>query len=129
MLLVEDEESLRRALERAIRLWGFDVETFPSAEALLARGIPYGDVCLVLDVDLPGMDGIELKPRLDASRSDVPTVFITALAPGEVSESLAALAPLAVLYKPFSKNELLDAIERASAQGRKSTYSADGRSQ
>ena len=114
MLLVDDDESLRRALARTIRLAGFEVEAFPSAEALLARA--FGDACcLVLDVDLPGMDGLECKRRLEAGRRDLPTVFITALPPAEVSEPLAALAPVAVLYKPFTKDDLVAAIGRACA--------------
>ena len=115
MLLVDDDESLRRALARAIRHAGFDVETFASAEAFLVRGISRGDGCLVLDVDLPGMDGLECKDTFEASGRRVPTIFITALPAAEVSDSLAALAPVAVLYKPFNKDELIDAIEEACA--------------
>jgi FixJ family two-component response regulator len=113
VLLVDDDESLRRALARAIRLAGFDIETFASAEAFLARGIPRDDACLVLDVDLPGMDGLECKDTLDASGQRIPTIFITALPAAEVDESLAALAPVAVLYKPFNKDDLIAAIEEA----------------
>jgi FixJ family two-component response regulator len=113
VLLVDDDESLRRALARTIRLAGFDVETFRSVEALLAQGVPERDACLVLDVDLPGIGGIELKQTLVDAGRDLPTIFITALEPGEVGVSLAALAPVAVLYKPFDKKDLLDAIGRA----------------
>lgn len=63
VLLVDDDSSLRRALARAIRLAGFDVEVFQSVESLLARGVPERDACLVLDVDLPGIGGIE-GPRM-----------------------------------------------------------------
>jgi FixJ family two-component response regulator len=115
VLLVDDDESLRRALARTIKMAGFEVEAFASVEALLARGVPERDACLVLDVDLPGISGIELKRTLIAARRDLPTVFITALPPAEVSEPLAALAPLAVLYKPFNKEDLLAAIGRAGA--------------
>jgi FixJ family two-component response regulator len=110
---VDDDESLRRALARTIRLAGFEVETFPTVEALLARGLPDADACLVLDVDLPGISGIELKRTLVVARRDLPTVFITALAAEEVDEPLAALAPVAVLHKPFNKDDLLAAIGRA----------------
>jgi FixJ family two-component response regulator len=115
VLLVDDDESLRRALARTIKMAGFEVEAFASVEALLARGVPERDACLVLDVDLPGISCIELKRTLIAARRDLPTVFITALPPAEVSEPLAALAPLAVLYKPFNKEDLLAAIGRAGA--------------
>jgi FixJ family two-component response regulator len=115
VLLVDDDESLRRALARTIRLAGFDVEAFSSAETLLARDVCDRDACLVLDVDLPGMDGIACKRSLEGSSRDLPTIFITALTASEVSESLAALAPVAVLYKPFNKDELIAAIEEACA--------------
>ena len=113
MLLVDDDESLRRALARTIRLAGFEVQAFQSVEALLAHGVPERDACLVLDVDLPGIGGIELKRTLSEAGRDLPTIFITALEPGEVGVSLAALAPVAVLYKPLDKKDLLEAIGRA----------------
>lgn len=113
MLLVDDDASMRRALVRAIGLAGFEVEAFASAETLLARGVRPDDACLVLDIDLPGMDGIECKRTLDATGRCLPTVFVTALTSAEVRESLARLGPSAVLYKPFSKNDLLDAIGQA----------------
>jgi FixJ family two-component response regulator len=113
VLLVDDDDSLRRALARSIRLAGFEVEAFPTVEALLAHGVPEREACLVLDVDLPGIGGIELKRTLAAAGRDLPTVFITALEPRQVREQLAALAPVAVLYKPFDKKDLLEAIGRA----------------
>jgi len=113
VLLVDDDDSLRRALARSIRLAGFEVEAFRSVEALLAHGIPECHACLVLDVDLPGIGGIDFKRTLVEAGRDLPTVFITALAPTEVGAALAALEPLAVLYKPFSKEDLLAAIGRA----------------
>ncbi len=64
MLLVDDDESLRRALARTTRLVGFEVEAFQSVEALIADGVPETDACLVLDVDLPGIGGIEFKRAL-----------------------------------------------------------------
>jgi len=113
VLLVDDDESLRRALARTIRRGGFEVEAFESAEALMAHGIPERGACLVLDVDLPGIGGIDLRRSLVSKGRDLPTIFITALQTEEVSEPLAKLSPVAVLFKPFSKEELLAAIERA----------------
>jgi FixJ family two-component response regulator len=113
VLIVDDDESLRRALARTVRLAGFEVEAFQSVEALLARGVPERGACLVLDVDLPGIGGVEFRRALAEAGRDLPTIFITALEPAEVSEPLAALAPVAVLYKPFDKDALLEAIGRA----------------
>ena len=114
MVLVDDDDSLRGALVRMIRMAGFDVQDFCSVEALLASGLPEHDACLVLDVDLPGMSGIEFRQSLAAAGHELPTIFITALEPAEVSEPLAAFSPVAVLYKPFSKEDLLQAIGRAA---------------
>jgi FixJ family two-component response regulator len=113
VLIVDDDDSLRRALARTIRLAGFEVEAFQSVEALLAHGVPERGACLVLDVDLPGIGGTEFKRTLVEAGRDLPTIFITALEPVEMVEPLAALAPLAVLYKPFDKKDLLEAIGRA----------------
>jgi FixJ family two-component response regulator len=113
VLLVDNDESLLRALARSIRLAGFEVEAFSTAEGLLARDASESGACLVLDVDLPGMGGIELKRTLADSGRDLPTVFITALHADDVGESLAMLCPVAVLYKPFNKEVLLGAISRA----------------
>jgi len=115
VLLVDDDESLQRALARALRLTGFQVEVFSSAEALLARGVHERDDCLVLDVDLPGIDGFACLRMLEASGRYLPTVFITALLPAEVRDPIAAGKSIEVLYKPFNKEDLIAAMERACA--------------
>ena len=113
VLLVDDDASMRRALERTIRLAGFDVASFASAESLLARGIHDRDACLVLDIDLPGIDGASCKRRIDVLGCLLPTVFITALTAAEIREPLAGVASVAVLHKPFDNDDLLDAIAQA----------------
>lgn len=113
MLLVDDDESLRRALARSIRLAGFEVAVFQSVESLIAQGVPERDACLVLDVDLPGIDAIEFKRALADGGRDLPTIFITALEPAQIGAALSALDPVAVLYKPFNQDALLEAIGRA----------------
>jgi FixJ family two-component response regulator len=115
VFLLDDDESLRRALARTIRLAGFAVQTFDSAEALLAAAMPR-NACLVLDIRLPGLDGIRLKRVLDAAGCGLRTVFITALEPAEVEEPLATLGPVTVLHKPFSNEVLLDAIRQVIRQ-------------
>lgn len=114
VLLVDDDESMRRALARTIRLAGFHVETFASAEALLVRGTS-GASCLIVDIHLPGMDGIQCKRALGTSGCDLATIFITALPESEVSGRLPALSPVAVLYKPFDKDDLIAALGEACA--------------
>jgi FixJ family two-component response regulator len=110
VLVVDDDDSLRRALVRTIRLAGCTVEAFPSAEDLLAQQPPSRGSCLVLDLDLPGMNGIDLKHALVKGGRDMPTILITALGEEEVRGARAVLQPVAVLHKPFGKDELLEAI-------------------
>ena len=114
MYLVDDDDSLRRALARTLRLAGFEVEAFVSVEALVEKRLPIADACLVLDIDLRGMGGIEFKRTLIDAGQDLPTIFITALEAEIVSKPLAALNPVAVLFKPFGKEELLAAVNLAS---------------
>lgn len=118
VLLVDHDASLRRALERTLRHAGFDVESFASGEALLAGYAVARGACLVVDVDLPGVNGIELKMALDRSGQDLPTVFMTASGREGLGAQLAALAPVAVLDKPFSNEQLLDALACACPEPR-----------
>ncbi len=113
VLLVEDDASLRRALVRAMRLAGFEVEAFAAIETLLTCGTAVQHACLVLDVDLPGIGGIEFKEALIMSGRDRPTVFMTSSVHDGLNAQLARLHPVAVLHKPFSKEDLLDALHRA----------------
>jgi FixJ family two-component response regulator len=117
VLLVDNDASLRRALVRTLQHAGFDVMAFASAEALLASGAVLGGGCLVLDVELPGVGGVELKRALVASGNDLPTVFITASARESLAAQLATFAPLGVLHKPFRSEALLDALGRTDAGG------------
>jgi FixJ family two-component response regulator len=113
VLLVDRDASLRRALARAMRLAGFEVEPFATIEALLAFGAIERAACLVLEVDMPGVGGIEFKQALMASGRDRPTVFMTASGRDGLDAQLARLGPVAVLHKPFNKEDLLDALARA----------------
>jgi FixJ family two-component response regulator len=112
VLLVDDDDSLRRALARSIRLSGYEVEEFHSAEDLLSCAAPATGACLVLDIDMPGIDGVACKRALIAGKRDLPTIFITALGPAEAGRSLAEFHLVTVLYKPFNKETLLEAIRR-----------------
>jgi FixJ family two-component response regulator len=110
IVLVDDDDSLRRALARTLHRAGYDVEAYRSAEDVAAANPCWSDACLVLDVDLPGMDGIAFRHRLAVAGRDVPTVYITALDAGEMRLRLAGSAT--ILHKPFRNDELLLAIDR-----------------
>lgn len=113
VLLVDDDPSLLRALTRALRQAGFDVEAFTSVENFLQHGELAGCGCLVLDIDLPGIGLQSFRQSLVAAGSTVPLIFITALEPGEVGDPLSDLLPVEVLQKPFGNHRLLSAVGRA----------------
>ncbi len=102
-----------RALRRLLLAADFKVLAFDSAEAFLASKIPAGDVCLVLDIYLPGMSGIDLCRTLVASGRSLPTILMTAN-DNEATQKIAReAAVLATLYKPFDEDALLDTIALA----------------
>lgn len=113
VLLVDGDASLRRALVRAMSLAGFESEPFASIEALLASGSLEKAACLALDVDIPGIGGIEFSQALIDSGRSVPTVFMTASEREGLEAQLARLHPVAVLHKPFAKEDLIRALTRA----------------
>ena len=112
VFVVDDDISVREALEALIRSEGFETETFASAEAFLARPRAFAPSCLVLDVTLPDLNGLDLQKRL-ADRSDMPIIFITGH--GDVPMTVQAMKAGAVefLTKPFGDEVLLSAIRQA----------------
>jgi len=111
--VVDDDTSVREALGGLLRSAGFAVETFASAQEFLAR--PPSDLpgCLVLDVRLPGLSGLDLQQRMAELNIEMPIVFITGH--GDVPTSVRAMKAGAVefLTKPFRERDLLDAIRQA----------------
>jgi len=116
VFLVDDDPAVSRALSRVLREEGLEVETFPSAEAFLARPGPTAEGCLVLDVTMPGIDGIELQRRLAESGQSLPTVFVTGH--GDIPMSVQAMKAGAAdfLTKPVQARALVAAIRAAIAQ-------------
>lgn len=113
VFVVDDDVSIREALESLIRSAGFKVETFASAQEFLARSRADVPACLVLDVRLPGLSGLDLQKRMVEANREIPIVFITGH--GDVPTSVRAMKAGAVefLIKPFSDRDLLDAIQQA----------------
>jgi FixJ family two-component response regulator len=113
VFVVDDDAAVREALGGLIRSAGLKVETFASAQEFLAR--PQADVssCLVLDVRLPGLSGLDLQSRMAEINREIPIVFITGH--GDIPMSVRAMKAGAVefLTKPFGDQELLDAIAQA----------------
>ncbi len=119
VFVVDDDISVRESLELLIRCAGWTAETFPSAQEFLARPRPRAPSCLVLDVTLPGLNGLDLQKRVAAERTDMPIIFITGH--GDVPTTVEAMKAGAVefLTKPFSDTVLLDAIDKAIDRSRK----------
>jgi FixJ family two-component response regulator len=112
--VVDDDISVRESLESLIRSTGLDVAVFASAEEFLTSNHPRKPDCLILDVRLPGMSGIELHHHLMARGCKVPAAFITAHASDDRARSEAVSDwTVAYLNKPFSEDELLDAVNAA----------------
>jgi FixJ family two-component response regulator len=112
--VVDDDISVRRSLDRLIRTMHLDASVFASAEEFLASDYCRKVDCLILDVCLPGMSGIELHRHLLASRCNVPVIFITAHESDERARSEAASEwTVAYFIKPFGGDELLDAVDSA----------------
>jgi FixJ family two-component response regulator len=112
--VIDDDPTMLKALERLLATKGFEVETFASAEAFLASTAATKASCLVLDIHLGGMSGIELRHRLAASGSRLPVIFITALDDEATRREAMKAGCVAFLRKPFLSRLLLDAIEKAA---------------
>ena len=117
VFVVDDDVSVREALEALIRSEGWETETFASAEAFLARPRAFAPSCLVLDVTLPDLNGLDLQKRL-VGRDDMPIIFISGY--GDVPMTVQAMKAGAVefLTKPFNDEVLLTAIRQAIERSR-----------
>ncbi|WP_024519158.1 response regulator transcription factor [Bradyrhizobium sp. Tv2a-2] len=113
VFVVDDDISIRESLELLIRDAGWQPEIFESAQEFLSRPRVFVPSCLILDVRLPGLNGLELQKRVAVDRPDMPIIFITGH--GDVPMSVQAMKAGAVefLTKPFSDTTLLSAIKEA----------------
>lgn len=116
VFVVDDDPSVRRSLTRLLKGSGFEVEVFASVREFLARAPHEGPSCLVLDVRMPGLTGLDLQDALAETRRPLSIVFVTGY--GDVRESVRAMKGGAVDYltKPVDAPELLAAIRRAVAR-------------
>ena len=111
--IVDDDVWLRNSLANLIRSVGFRSQEFASAEAFLASGEARATACLILDVRMPGMNGLELQRRLIAADWQLPIIFITSHADDAARAHALAAGAVAFLLKPCRDQELFDAIETA----------------
>jgi len=112
--VVDDDPSMLKGVERLLTAHGFDTEVFASAEAFLERIAKPEPTCLVLDIHLGGMSGIELRRRLAASGSRVPVIFMTAFDDEMTHKGATDAGCIALLQKPFPAHLLIGAIDKAA---------------
>jgi FixJ family two-component response regulator len=118
VFVVDDDASVREALGRLIRSAGLRVEAFASAEAFLARSRADGPACLVLDVRLPNLSGLDLQRRMADANNEIPIVFITGH--GDIPTTVRAMKAGAMefLTKPLVDGDVLESIQQALARDR-----------
>jgi two-component system response regulator FixJ len=113
--IVDDDESMREAVKALVDSMGLSVEEFSSAEAFLNSGKSQAFDCLILDVRMPGLSGLELQRRLAYDDCPVPIVFMTAHCDEDVRTRAMEAGAVDFLSKPFSEQELLNAIGKSLA--------------
>jgi FixJ family two-component response regulator len=111
--VVDDDSLIRSSTQRLIHSLGFRVEAFASAEEFGSAGCLDGTACLILDVRLSGMSGIELQRQLASTHPEIPVIFITAYEDEVIKAQAIRQGAIAILIKPFSEEELLDALHAA----------------
>jgi FixJ family two-component response regulator len=111
--IVDDDESFRRATAGLIASLGYAVAAFSSAEEFLNSDSLADTACLISDVQMPGMSGIELQDRLLSERGGVPIIFVTAFSDPKARARALASGALGFFDKPFSEEKLISCLERA----------------
>ena len=109
--IVDDDDALRNSLDNLLRSVGFRVQGFASAEAFLQAKQANETACLILDVRMAGMNGLELQRQLVAANWRIPIIFVTAYADDDARERALAAGAVAFLYKPCREEDLLSAID------------------
>ena len=111
--VVDDDESVRESLPDLIREFGFAAQAFSSAQEFLASGIVSQTKCLILDVAMPGMNGLDLQRELNLRQQRIPIIFITAQKDDSVRKRALEQGAAAFLLKPFRDTDLLEALNTA----------------
>lgn len=111
IMVIDDDDLVRDSLKTLLKSAGFKAEVFDSAERFLTSGFHLIDSLLVLDIQMPDMNGLELQRHLAETGVAIPIIFITANEDNKVRTKAMALGAEAVLQKPFEDNTLLDTIQ------------------
>jgi len=113
LALVDDEAQVRQALGRLLRLAGYEVLLFASGQEFLDSLDQREPDCVLMDIHMPGLSGLQVRDGMKAEHADLPIVFITASDDPELAHQAWAGGASALLRKPFSRQVLLDAVEAA----------------
>ena len=111
--IVDDDEALRTSLDNLLRSVGFRAHGFSSAEAFLRSNHVHETACLILDVRMPGMNGLELQRQMVAANWQIPIIFMTSHVDDEARARALDAGAVAFLYKPCREEDLLQAIDAA----------------
>ncbi len=111
--IVDDDESVRKATKSLVRSLGYEAATFCSAEEFLGSSQLKTAACLITDVRMPGMSGVELQDRLIADGRSLPTVFISAFSDERVQQKVLESGAVGYLHKPFEEDRLIACIDMA----------------
>jgi FixJ family two-component response regulator len=111
--IVDDDEAMREAIRGLLRSLGYRVEAAASAQEFISSRHVRRTSCLIADMQMPGMTGLELHKRLSASRKLIPTILITAYPDNGVRERALAAGVIGYLSKPFEEDDLLACIRSA----------------
>lgn len=113
--IIDDDEPVRVTMSSLVRSLGFDAISFSSAEEYLQSPQRHRSSCLISDIQMPGMSGLELQSQLAAQDHRVPIIFITAFPHANIEKRALAAGAICVLNKPFERQVLVDCIRRALA--------------
>lgn len=113
--IIDDDASIRTALVGLVRSLGYEARGFASAEEFLAADVGVRTNCIITDIHMPGLSGIELKLRLAAERDETPVIMITGRTEPNLHDRARDCGALCLLTKPFEARDLIACIERALA--------------
>ena len=120
--IVDDDESIRKGLGRLLRSVGFEVNGFESAEAFLDSADLQRSSCLILDLRVPGMGGLELQRRLAAGHSQIPIIFLTAHSDELARAQALKAGAIDFVSKPFNEESLIRDVNKAVDQHRSNNH-------
>jgi FixJ family two-component response regulator len=120
--IVDDDESIRKGLGRLFRSVGFEVNGFASAEEFLTSGDLQRSSCLILDLRMPGMGGLELQSRLAAGHWQIPVIFLTAHSDEQARAQALKAGAIEFVSKPFNEASLIRDVNKAVDQHRSNAH-------